>query len=156
MASNIMSTYRLSKRSLQRLEGVHPQLCSIVHEAISLTEVDFGVTCGLRTVRAQQELYDRGATKTMHSKHLTGLAVDVVAYIGPRISWELALYDEIAEAFKEAAIHHTASVRWGGAWTVSNISVWRGTMEEAMNSYVDKRRSQGRRPFIDAPHFELS
>jgi len=28
-------------------------------------------------------------------------------------------------------------------------------MEEAMNSYVDLRRSQGRRPFIDAPHFEM-
>jgi hypothetical protein len=24
-----------------------------------------------------------------------------------------------------------------------------------MNSYVDTRRGQGRRPFIDAPHFEL-
>jgi len=24
-----------------------------------------------------------------------------------------------------------------------------------MNSYIDLRRSQGRRPFIDGPHFEL-
>jgi hypothetical protein len=24
-----------------------------------------------------------------------------------------------------------------------------------MNEYVDLRRSQGRRPFIDGPHFEL-
>jgi len=24
-----------------------------------------------------------------------------------------------------------------------------------MNSYVDVRRAEGRRPFIDAPHFEL-
>jgi hypothetical protein len=29
-------------------------------------------------------------------------------------------------------------------------------MEEAMNAYVDLRRSQGKRPFIDAPHFELA
>jgi len=29
-------------------------------------------------------------------------------------------------------------------------------MEEAMNAYVDLRRSQGRRPFIDGPHFELA
>jgi hypothetical protein len=27
-------------------------------------------------------------------------------------------------------------------------------MEEAMNAYIDLRRSQGRRPFIDGPHFE--
>jgi len=28
-------------------------------------------------------------------------------------------------------------------------------MESAMNSYIDLRRSQNRRPFIDGPHFEL-
>jgi len=28
-------------------------------------------------------------------------------------------------------------------------------MEEAMNAYIDLRRSQGKRPFIDGPHFEL-
>ena len=27
--------------------------------------------------------------------------------------------------------------------------------EDAMNTYIDLRRSQGRRPFIDAPHFEM-
>ena len=47
------------------------------------------------------------------------------------------------------------AVRWGAAWTVTDIREWEGNMEEAMNSYVDTRRSQGRRPFIDAPHFEL-
>jgi hypothetical protein len=29
-------------------------------------------------------------------------------------------------------------------------------MEDAMNSYVDLRRSQGKRPFIDGPHFEIA
>jgi hypothetical protein len=24
-----------------------------------------------------------------------------------------------------------------------------------MNAYIDLRRSEGRRPFIDAPHFEM-
>jgi hypothetical protein len=28
-------------------------------------------------------------------------------------------------------------------------------MESAMNDYIDTRRGQNRRPFIDAPHFEL-
>ena len=27
--------------------------------------------------------------------------------------------------------------------------------EDAMNAYIDLRRSQGRRPFIDGPHFEV-
>jgi len=33
--------------------------------------------------------------------------------------------------------------------------MYTGTAEDAMNAYVDLRRSQGRRPFIDAPHFEM-
>ena len=47
-------------------------------------------------------------------------------------------------------------IRWGAAWTVSNIAQFQGgSMEDAMNSYIDERRTQGRRPFIDGPHFEL-
>jgi len=30
------------------------------------------------------------------------------------------------------------------------------TSEAMMTQYIDLRRSQGRRPFIDAPHFELT
>jgi hypothetical protein len=57
---------------------------------------------------------------------------------------------------KQAAIELDTGVRWGAAWTVPDIREWTGTMEEAMNSYTDLRRSQGKRPFIDAPHFERS
>jgi hypothetical protein len=27
--------------------------------------------------------------------------------------------------------------------------------EDLMNEYIDLRRSEGKRPFIDAPHFEI-
>ena len=46
-------------------------------------------------------------------------------------------------------------LRWGAAWTIDDIGDYLGTAEHAMMSYVDTRRSQSRRPFIDAPHFEL-
>ena len=46
-------------------------------------------------------------------------------------------------------------IRWGAAWTVPNIAQWDGTMESAINYYIDTRRGQNRMPFIDAPHFEL-
>ena len=45
--------------------------------------------------------------------------------------------------------------RWGAAWNIDDLALWEGTAEDAMNHYIDERRSQGRRPFIDAPHFEL-
>ena len=147
--------YKLSTKSQERLMGVEPELKEVVYEAIKVTKIDFGVVEGLRTEEKQKQLVESGASQTMKSKHLEGRAVDLMAYIGGRGSWELNVYDEIADAMKEAAIKVDVAVRWGAAWTVTDIREWKGTMEEAMNSYIDTRRGQGRRPFIDAPHFEL-
>ena len=148
-------TFKLSQRSLDRLSGVDSNLVAVVKRAIEVTKVDFGVIEGFRTIERQQELVDKGVSQTMKSKHLGGEAVDLVAYIGPRVSWELNLYDDIADAMKQAATELGVAVRWGGAWTTSNICEWQGTMEQAMNNYIDMRRLQNRRPFIDGPHFEL-
>ena len=148
--------YQLSKRSLSRLEGVDDAMRAVTELAIQYTTVDYGVTCGLRTVEEQRELVEAGASQTMNSRHIYGQAVDVVAYIGSRISWELNLYDNIADAFKLAAQELGTGIRWGAAWHIDDITEWNGTMEEAMNAYTDLRRRQGKRPFIDAPHFELS
>lgn len=148
--------FKLSERSLSRLDGVEDSMRAVTELAIEYTKVDFGVTCGLRTIEEQKALVEAGASQTMNSKHIPGLAVDVVAYVGPRISWETNLYDDIADAFKIAAIELGTGIRWGAAWHIPDIREWNGTMEEAMNAYVDLRRSEGKRPFIDAPHFELS
>ena len=147
--------YKLSTRSQERLMGIEPELKEVVYEAIKVTKIDFGVIEGLRTEEKQKQLVESGASQTMKSKHLEGRAVDLMAYIGGRGSWELNVYDEIADAMKEAAVKVEVAVRWGAAWTVTDIREWEGTMEDAMKSYIDTRRSQGRRPFIDAPHFEL-
>lgn len=149
-------TFKLSDKSMNRLAGVNPELVRVVKKAITYTKIDFGVTCGLRTVEEQKVLVASGASQTMKSKHIEGNAVDVVAYIGPRISWELNLYDDIADAFKMAAQEVGLGIKWGAAWTVSDIREWDQSMEAAMNSYIDIRRGEGRRPFIDAPHFEIA
>ena len=148
-------SFKLSSRSEGRLEGINPQLIEVVKTAITLTKVDFGVTCGMRTVEEQEKLVASGASQTMKSKHLEGRAVDLVAYIGPNVTWSLNKYDEIADAMAAAAKQKGVALKWGAAWTVGNIADWDGSMEDAMNAYVDVRRSQGRRPFIDAPHFEM-
>ena len=147
--------YELSQRSLNRLEGVDERLVKVVCAAIKLSNVDFGVSEGLRTEERQKELVSKGASKTMKSKHLEGKAVDLVGYIGGQVSWEVTTYDDIADALKMAAKEEGVKVRWGAAWHIDDICEYEGTMEEAMNDYVDLRRSQGKRPFIDAPHFEL-
>ena len=147
--------YKLSKRSLARLEGVDDRLVRVVKTAITISNIDFGVIQGLRTIEEQRELVAKGASQTMKSKHLEGLAVDVMAYVGSRGSWEMSLYDDIADAFKLAAIEEGVPIRWGAAWQIPDIREWDGTMQDAMDNYIDLRRSQGRRPFIDGPHFEI-
>ncbi len=148
-------TYKLSQRSLDRMEGVDERLVAVVKHAITATKTDFGVIQGLRTIEMQKALVAKGASQTMKSKHLDGLAVDLMAYVGGRGSWELNLYDDLADAMCEGANAVGCKVRWGAAWHIDSIGQYKGTMEEAMNEYIDLRRSQGRRPFIDGPHFEL-
>jgi len=148
-------TFKLSTRSTDRMAGIEPDLIEMVKTAITLTKVDFGVTCGMRTLAEQEALVAKGASQTMKSKHLEGRAVDLVAYVGSNVTWALNMYDELADAMADAARIHGVAIKWGAAWSVGNIADWDGSMEEAMNSYVDLRRSQGRRPFIDAPHFEM-
>ena len=145
--------YKLSTRSREKLIGVKGELKEVDCLAITYTKIDFGVIEGVRTENRQRALVESGASKTMKSKHLEGRAVDLMAYVDGRGCWELNVYDEVADAMKRAAIEVDVAVRWGAAWTVTDIREWNGTMEEAMNSYVDTRRGQGRRPFIDAPHF---
>jgi peptidoglycan L-alanyl-D-glutamate endopeptidase CwlK len=92
----------------------------------------------------------------MNSKHLTGEAVDLVAFVNGTVSWELNLYDDIAEAMRIAAKEHDLPLRWGAAWNIADIRKWEGSMEAAMNYYIDERRRMNRRPFIDAPHWEIN
>ena len=153
--------FSLSSRSKGKLEGVHPDMVAVVETAITLTKIDFGVTYGVRTMEEQKRLYESGRSQTMNSKHLlqddTGYshAVDVVAYDGSDVVWEINVYDDICDAFKKAAEMHGVSIKWGAAWSEGDIRTYRGTAEDAMNAYIDLRRSEGRRPFIDGPHFEL-
>ena len=146
--------FKLSSRSLGRLDGVDEKLSNVVKKAIGYSTVDFGVIQGLRSVEEQKELVARGLSKTMKSKHLEGRAVDLMAYLNGRACWEINVYDEIADAMKQAAIDEDVHIRWGAAWTVSDIRSWEGTKEEAMLHYVEIRRGQNKRPFIDGPHFE--
>lgn len=149
-------TFKLSQDSLNELKGVDPRLVAVVKRAIQLTTVDFGVTEGLRSLETQKKYVAAGKSQTLKSKHIEGKAVDLVAYIGGKVSWELNVYDNIADAMAKAAKELGLPIKWGAAWNVPDITKWNGTMEAAMNHYVDTRRKEGKRPFIDGPHFEIA
>lgn len=108
--------YKLSKKSMQKLEGVHPDLVKVVVRAIQLTEVDFAVIEGLRSLDRQVQLVNEGASKTLNSRHLTGHAVDLMAWVDGRGSWDWPHYRKIAQAMKEAAEEQGVELVWGGDW----------------------------------------
>ena len=55
--------YKLSSRSLGKLEGVNPILVDTVKRAIELTKVDFGVIFGVRSLETQKKLYESGRSQ---------------------------------------------------------------------------------------------
>ncbi|STL62039.1 putative phage PS3 [Escherichia coli] len=69
------------------MQGVNPDLVKVTRRALEISEVDFGITEGLRSRYRQKQLVATGKSQTMNSRHLTGHAVDVVAYIGSQVSW---------------------------------------------------------------------
>tara|TARA_R110001606_G_scaffold115702_4_gene244089 strand:+ start:1976 stop:2419 length:444 start_codon:yes stop_codon:yes gene_type:complete len=145
--------YKLSKRSKSKLEGVDERLVKVVKRAIEITKQDFSVICGLRTIEEQRRLLAEGRTQTLKSNHLTGLAVDLAAY-DKGISWSLEDYYEIAEAIRTAAKELNVRVRWGAYW-LAPLNSTTAPAEELVAIYIDTRRAQKRKPFLDAVHFEL-
>ncbi len=154
-------SFKLSKKSLKRLEGVHPDIVAVVKRAIELTPIDFGVTCGLRDLKTQERLVREKRSQTLKSKHLPQAdgyshAVDVVAYDSKGdICWEASVYDDICDAFALACKELLVDMKWGAAWSEGSIRGYTVSAEEHMNRYIDLRRSEQRRPFIDCPHFQL-
>ncbi|MCX8957208.1 M15 family peptidase [Erwinia psidii] len=111
-----MTSFRFSQRSESRLHGVHPDLVKLTRRALELSPVDFGITEGLRSVERQRQMVAQGRSQTMNSRHLSGHAVDVVAYVGTEISWNWPLYEQISQAFKQASAELSLPVEWGGDW----------------------------------------
>ena len=106
----------LGTRSLARLEGVHPDLVRVVKKAAAMSDLDFTVLEGLRTVARQKQLFAQKATKTMNSRHITGHAVDLAPMLGGKVSWDWPLYDRLSDVVKAAAKAEKVPLTWGGDW----------------------------------------
>ena len=111
----------LSARSLERLEGAHPDLQKVIKRAAAISDVDFTVLEVLRTVDRQRQLVAQGASKTMNSRHLPGKdgksrAVDIAPMIGGKVSWDWPLYHKLSPIIKQAAVEVGVPIEWGGDW----------------------------------------
>lgn len=109
-------TFAFGARSLQRLNGVHPDLVKVMKRAIGCSPIDFTVLEGVRSLAKQKQYMAAGATRTMNSRHLTGHAVDIAPYIGGQIRWDWPLYHQLALVVKKAAADLNVPITWGGDW----------------------------------------
>ena len=109
--------YRFSRRSYDRLTGVRPELVAVATRALALSELDFVVLEGLRSIERQRELVARGASHTLQSRHLTGHAIDLAPLVGGEVRWDWPLYEILAVAVKAAAADLAVPIEWGGDWT---------------------------------------
>lgn len=118
------NSFRLSARSLYRLEGVHPDLVACVKRAIKLTNIDFMVVEGVRTLARQKELFNQRpkVTNTMQSMHLIqrdgfGHAVDLAPLENGAIPWnDFSKFRLVAKAMQQAAAELDIKITWGGNW----------------------------------------
>jgi peptidoglycan L-alanyl-D-glutamate endopeptidase CwlK len=133
----------LGQRSLLRLEGVHPDLVRVVKTAAALSDLDFTVLEGLRTVERQKQLVNQGASRTMNSRHITGHAVDLGALIDGSVRWDWGLYLKLGEVMRAASLAEKIPIRWGGTWKL--LSAIEGPITSKILS----------RSFPDGPHFEI-
>jgi len=125
--------YRLSARSTRHLEGVDPRLIAVIQLALTISKVDFGIpkTGGFRTVDDQNRLFISGDSPldglVKISRHQSGKAFDVFAYVDGGASWDFDDLAEVATAILSAASKLGTPLTWGGHF----------------------------KSYVDGPHFEI-
>ena len=108
--------FKLSQRSLSKLDGVHPKLVEVVKLAITKSPLDFSISEGLRTAERQKELVAQKKSQTMKSRHLVGEAVDICVLLDGKANWDFDNYRIVANVFKDCAAELGIKITWGGDW----------------------------------------
>lgn len=121
-----------NEKSLKEIQGVHPDLLSVVNRAREICPIAFEVvpdTGGLRDLAEQRRLTKAGKSKAKLGRHTIGHAIDLVptdARGRPNFR-NLRGFDAIRDAMEIAANELGVPIQWGGNW----------------------------KKLVDKPHFEL-
>lgn len=142
--------YVFGKLSVANLETCHPDLKLIAEEALKISQVDFGIREGFRTLEKQQEYFETGASQCdgiiKKSKHqaFPSMAMDIRVYVAdkPKLTYSVIYLSYLGgvitsvarKLLSEGKICH--SIRWGYNWDSDNEI---GTDQT----------------FQDMPHYEL-
>lgn len=129
-----MTKYKFSKRSLNNMKNVHPDLIKIANEAIKY--VDFTIIEGHRSIEQQKENIKKGVSQTLKSKHCEtpARAMDIIPY--PFKGWnDTKDMDRVTKVILECARKLGIPARRGSDWNMND--------------------NTGDEKFYDGPHIEL-
>ena len=140
--------FKFGKNSKEKLSTCHVDLQLIMNTVINITDVDFGISEGNRSLAKQHQYFVEGKSKidgiVRKGKHnyLPSLAVDIYPYFDGGAKWDnehlsylAGIIHAVAEMlYAQGKISH--KIRWGGNWDMDGVIL------------LDQS-------FDDRPHFEL-
>ena len=140
--------FKFGKKSQEELNTCDKDLIKVMNEVIKISDIDFGISEGFRSLDMQYQYFKEGKSKidgiNVKGKHNynPSLAVDIYPYIEGKVKWDnehlsylAGLIHGVSEIlFLEKKITH--KVRWGGNWDMDGEIL------------IDQS-------FDDRPHFEL-
>jgi peptidoglycan L-alanyl-D-glutamate endopeptidase CwlK len=121
-----------NEKSMKEIQGVHPDLLSVVNRAREISPIAFEVVPdngGMRNLAEQRRLTKAGKSRANLGRHTIGHAIDLVPTDSrgrPNFK-DLKGFDTIRDAMEAAATELGVPVQWGGNW----------------------------KKLVDKPHFEL-
>lgn len=117
--------------SKKTVQGIHPELLSVVARAREISKIDFEVvprTGGIRTNAMQDTLKKAGRSHAKVPRHTIGYAIDLAPVINGQMSFSDGKgFQEIRRSMAQAAEELGVPIQWGGNW----------------------------KKLVDMPHFEL-
>lgn len=136
-----MPEYRFGNSSKDKLRQCHPKLIGIMQAALKASDVDFGITEGFRDKETQNRYFETGRSKVKFPKgahnKTPSLAVDVVAYVNGKPTYEMHYYLYLYGVIQTCARIAGYQIRSGLNWDMDG---------EIMTDQT----------FNDGCHFELS
>jgi peptidoglycan L-alanyl-D-glutamate endopeptidase CwlK len=112
---------KLSRRSLQNIDFIEPELAIVIGMVLARGNVDFTVISGFRTAEEQNKMFAKGVSKLdgyeNKSYHQSGMAIDFIPY--PFNGWDdkesfRKVWDELAYCARYLGFKHGKHIDWDG------------------------------------------
>lgn len=117
--------FSFSQSSENKLLNLHDSLVKVARSVIQV--MDFAVICTSRSLEEQEDLIEKGLSKTISSKHLykpKSWAIDIAPYYSwkdPKINWnDTNAFIYLAGIWMGHAFLQGVKCRWGGDWNTNH------------------------------------